>query len=249
MKITTLPHELIYSGELILVNAKHSFKEHFANDTLKPVISQNPGVLLKNNVVERLASVMNEINGWEKIVAVSGWRSLVEQKNLYAQSVQENGKDFTEKYVAIPGHSEHQTGLAVDLALKRETIDFIRPDFPYMGICQRFREKSILHGFIERYPRHKENITGIAHEPWHFRYVGMPHSAIMTKHGLCLEEYIGFIKAYRYKQNPYLYGKVSVSYLEASKKEKIALEHDGMIHQHISGNNIDGFIITEWSNL
>ena len=85
----------------------------------------------------------------------------------------ENGEEFTNQFVARPGHSEHQTGLAIDLGLKQPDIDFLRPYFPYKGICQTFRELSTDYGFIERYPAGKEAITGIAHEPWHFRYVGV----------------------------------------------------------------------------
>ena len=61
---------------------------------------------------------------------------------------------------------------------------------PYEGICQRFRELAPLYGFIERYPANKEAVTGIAHEPWHFRYVGRPHAQRMTDLGLTLEEYL-----------------------------------------------------------
>lgn len=64
--------------------------------------------------------------------------------------LQENGTEFTAKFVAMPGHSEHQTGLAIDLGLRQPDIDFIRPAFPYEGICQKFRELAPAFGFIER---------------------------------------------------------------------------------------------------
>ena len=96
---------------------------------------------------------------------------------------------FRSTYVALPGHSEHESGLAVDLGLKKDVIDFIRPDFPYDGICGVFRELAPDYGFIERYPRGKEAVTGIGHEPWHFRYIGTPHARILTESGLVLEEY------------------------------------------------------------
>ena len=76
-----------------------------------------------------------------------------EQQDIFKQSLKDNGRTFTQQFVALPGKSEHQTGLAIDLGLKKESIDFIRPDFPYIGICQQFREKSVPYGFIERYPR------------------------------------------------------------------------------------------------
>lgn len=74
--------------------------------------------------------------------------------------------------------------------MRGENVDFIRPDFPYEGISQRFRELAPAYGFIERYPAGKERVTGIAHEPWHFRYVGTSHAKSMARQGLCLEEYL-----------------------------------------------------------
>ncbi len=113
-----------------------------------------------------------------------------EQTQIYEDSLRENGGEFTKKFVALPGCSEHQTGLAIDLGLCKEEIDFICPDFPYEGICQKFRQMAPDYGFVERYPAGKEKVTGIGHEPWHFRYVGRPHARIMTDRGLVLEEYL-----------------------------------------------------------
>ena len=134
---------------------------------------------------------------------VSGWRSLEEQRDIFAASLREDGEEFTRKFVALPGCSEHQTGLAIDLALKKEKVDFICPDFPCEGICQRFRERAAAYGFIERYREEKKHLTGIAGEPWHFRYVGCPHAEIMEKLGMCLEEYREFIKRFPYGERYY----------------------------------------------
>ncbi|MFR1232947.1 MAG: D-alanyl-D-alanine carboxypeptidase family protein [Evtepia gabavorous] len=79
---------------------------------------------------------MAAIGGWKEIVPVSGWRALEEQQAIWEDSLAENGLPFTQTYVAYPGHSEHQTGLAIDLGRRSASIDFIRPDFPYTGLCQ-----------------------------------------------------------------------------------------------------------------
>ena len=79
--------------------------------------------------------------------------------------------------------SEHQTGLAIDLGLASEEIDVIRPNFPYSGVCAAFRKQAADYGFILRYPAGKEAVTGIAYEPWHFRYVGVPHARFMLNRG------------------------------------------------------------------
>ena len=250
MKTVTLQHDLIHAGNLILVNAGHPYRENIAQRTLLPVNAGANNVLLDNHVVKLLSSLMDKLNGWEQIAAVSGWRSMREQEEIYAGSLKENGKSFTEKFVALPGCSEHQTGLAIDLALKQEHIDFICPDFPYTGICQAFRQAAIPYGFIERYPHSKESITGISHEPWHFRYVGAPHAEIMSSHGLVLEEYISFLKSYPYGEASYFHStkdmRVVVSYLEANRTADTRFEIDDNIPYSVSGNNIDGFIITEW---
>ena len=200
MRAISLTQADIYKGELILVNAEHPYFENLAKPNLVPAASGNADILLEQNTATHLSQVMEKINGWQQIVPVSGWRSLKEQQDIFKQSLKDNGRTFTQQFVALPGKSEHQTGLAIDLGLKKESIDFIRPDFPYIGICQQFREKSVPYGFIERYPREKEHITGIAHEPWHFRYVGTPHAEIMREHHFCLEEYIDFLKRFSQDQ-------------------------------------------------
>ena len=137
-----------------------------------------------------LADCIRAGGGEGQIVPVSGWRSREEQQRIWDDTLAKEGEAFTRQYVACPGCSEHQTGLAIDLGLAAPHIDFIRPDFPDTGVCRAFREQAGKYGFILRYPAGKEHITGIAHEPWHFRYVGTPHSAIMTRLGLTLEEYL-----------------------------------------------------------
>lgn len=174
---------------LILVNGQHAYPADTAQDLI-PVHEDYPNILLEHEAAQALAHFMKQLDGWRFIVPVSGWRSIEEQRMIYEESLRDNGPVFTEQFVARPGHSEHQTGLAIDLGLRQPSIDFIRPEFPYKGICQQFRELAPFHGFVERYPAGKEIITGVAHEPWHFRYVGMPHSERMARMGLTLEEYL-----------------------------------------------------------
>lgn len=193
MSVTKTSKNDIYSGDLILVNAMHGIVSE-VTAPLVPVHPSAPSILMCSHAADALNRLMREIDGWTSIVPVSGWRSREEQQKIWDDSLEENGIAFTRKYVAVPGHSEHQTGLAIDLGLRQEPLDFICPAFPDSGICRIFREKAAGHGFILRYPAGKEKITGIAHEPWHFRYVGIPHAEIMTREGLVLEEYIDFIR-------------------------------------------------------
>ncbi len=249
MTTIALPHELIYAGELILVNAHYPYRKSPRGQRLVPVHNGMDVVLLAHNAAKPLELLMAQLGNWEQIAAVSGWRSRREQQQIYDDSLRDNGKEFTENFVALPGCSEHQTGLAIDLALRRNEIDFIRPDFPYTGICQTFRQKAPYYGFVERYPKAKANITGIAHEPWHFRYVGKPHAEVMTEHGLVLEEYISFLKNHQYGIAPYVYqgrsGLAEIAYLPAAAQDTILTTNANHSYS-ISGNNVDGFIITAW---
>lgn len=251
MKSIILTQEQIHTGNLILVNAQYPYHD-LPEISLKKMFASKPNILLSGRIVNNLTCLMEEINGWEHITAVSGWRSMDEQIKIYEESLLENGQFFTEKYVALPGHSEHQTGLAIDLAKTSDSIDFIRPDFPYMGVCQTFRNAAPSYGFIERYPKEKEAVTGIAHEPWHFRYVGIPHAKIMSEKGLVLEEYVDYLKDYEYGTSAFIYGSEEwtalISYLPALPDAETQLTIDDRFPYSISGNNMDGFIITQWRN-
>ena len=165
MREVLLPQEMVHTGDLILVNAQFPFRKTGTDRFLLPASFGGNRVLLDGRVARLLEKLVLDLGGGEALCPVSGWRSREEQEAIYTRSLQEHGRRFTEQYVALPGHSEHQTGLAVDLGLRSETIDFLRPDFPYEGICQKFREQAVFHGFILRYPQGKENVTGIATSP------------------------------------------------------------------------------------
>jgi D-alanyl-D-alanine dipeptidase/carboxypeptidase len=172
----------------LLVNAAHAYVGKPMD--LVAVDALHPHILLCRPAQEALSSLLAAIGGEEKIVPVSGYRPRSEQEAIYAASLRENGREFTRKYVALPGHSEHEIGLAIDLGENRPPIDFIRPAFPDSGICAQFKTRAAEFGFILRYPADKEAVTGIAHEPWHFRYVGPEHARAMVREGLTLEEYV-----------------------------------------------------------
>lgn len=197
-----------------------------------------------------LAELMAFLGCGQQIVPVSGYRTMREQQTIYADSLREHGEDFTRKYVAIPGCSEHQTGLAVDLAENRDAIDFIRPDFPYAGICGRFRESAARYGWIERYPAGRERITQIAHEPWHFRYVGYPHSEVMKERGLTLEEYTDYLKRFSYYGTPLRFRRdrrdFEIFYVPIPSEKEAVIEIPEEVPCQISGNNEDGIVVTLW---
>ena len=247
MKLQLLKEE-VYRGELILVNERHPIRRKFSNKLI-PFTPKKKDILLHAQAASMLTHLMREIEHEDEIIPVSGYRPEQEQETIYKESVRDNGEEFTKKYVALPGRSEHQTGLAIDLGENKEEVDFICPHFPYTGIFGKFREKASRYGFIERYQNGKEKITGIAHEPWHFRYIGYPHAEIIRERDICLEEYIEFIKAYRPESKPLTFPhkgrEIEIFYSPADGDETVVTVPDDAPYQ-VSGNNVDGFIVTVW---
>lgn len=248
MKPIVLSHEMIHRGSLVLVNERCPLSCDYQS-SLIPIDKDFPDILMHRDAANILRFVLERLPARDSIVPVSGYRSYEEQMIIFNDSMREKGADFTRRYVAMPNHSEHQTGLAIDLALKSNNIDFICPDFPHEGICEAFRKTAVSFGFIERYKKGKEAITGIAFEPWHFRFVGYPHSKIMEEYDLSLEEYIDFLKDTD-SDNPLAYGndlkeRIEVFYAPSKEsKTEIVLPNDDVYQ--ISGNNVDGFIVTLW---
>ena len=237
-----------YRGNLILVNAAHPCRGTGAED-LVPV-GGVPDVLLERSAAALLDKLMETFHGWQSIVPVSGWRSREEQEEIWTAALRESGEEFARTFVAAPGHSEHQTGLAIDLGLRQEVVDYICPEFPYTGPCQTFRERAAQFGFVERYPKGKEAVTGIGHEPWHFRYVGVPHAQVMAERGLCLEEYHVFLKGFRYGVDPLRTRQggidFTIAYLPADEAVPGLPELPEGRSRMVSGNNIDGYVVTMW---
>jgi len=251
MRIVALNKTDVFKGYLTLVNHEHPIRNHSHINSIRliPFDEEHNDILLEATTSTLLLQLLKSIGCNNKIVLVSGYRSREEQEKIYNNSLLENGKAFTEQYIALPDQSEHQTGLAIDLGKNIDEIDFIRPEFSYTGICADFRRKASKYGFIERYGKGKEAITGISHEPWHFRYVGYPHSQIIQDNNLSLEEYIPFIKdfAYEDKHLPIRENgkEIEVFYVSAdSNTTTIQLPKNDSVQ--VSGNNIDGFIVTLW---
>ena len=244
MKRQIIPNSAVHTGSLVLVNAGHRCPEPPVQN-LVPVGEPAGRVLLDRRAALLLEQLMEKLRGWQGILPVSGWRSRGEQQEIWEESIAQNGEEFTRKYVAAPGHSEHQTGLAIDLGEQAEHIDFIRPRFPEDGPCGRFGRLAADYGFLRRYRREKESVTGIAEEPWHFRYVGVPHARLMEENGLCLEEYGDFLRGGPKACTLSNGRRVTVSYLPCPGEEAELAAPDAACLQ-ISGHNDGGFIITVW---
>jgi len=132
---------------------------------------------------EKMAKEAKE-NGFN-IIAVSTYRSYDYQEKLYNNYVKEKGLYYADMASARAGHSEHQTGLAVDIADLSLDYDNFEKTKEFTWV----KNNAHKYGFILRYPKAKFHITGFKYEPWHYRYVGIPTATYIYKNNITLEEY------------------------------------------------------------
>ena len=241
-ELRMLKREDCARGPLILVSGEHPLRRKEAE--FQRELTGTAGPLLERECAGQLALLIAACKGKRALLPVDGYRTREEQQNLYLGSLRDNGPTYTERFVALPDCSEHQTGLAVDMAKKEPRIDPICPFFPDSGRCGEFRRLAPDFGFIERYPAGKEAITGVAHEPWHFRYVGRPHARLITDSGLTLEEYRQFLTGFREGRPLHTPdGSAEIYYLEAEGDET-PVELPVGREVRLSGDNCGGFIVT-----
>ena len=256
MEKLVLTEEEIYRGSLILVTPDFPLREAIERSDMKSVLgagftqAKMPDILLRQQAVRALQALLSDSGCKEEITAVSGFRTQKEQEEIWEDSIAENGEAFTRKFVAVPGHSEHQSGYAIDLGENVQEIDFICPRFPHQGIFGKFRERMAYFGFVERYMAGKEEITGIGAEPWHFRYVGYPHSLIMAERNMVLEEYIEFLHTTTEWGKPYIFRDneawAEIFYISLENGGKETLEVPKEALYQISGTNEGGVVVTLW---
>lgn len=173
---------------LLLVNEWNAMPDDFDIET----VEVEGGYVIDARVRDALAEMLSDCRdaGYSPRI-VSTFRTRETQQYLYDHTA--NKAD-----TAVPGHSEHECGLAADI-IDADSIGWSDPlidaqeDMPtqkwLMEHCQDY-------GFILRYPKDKEEITGIIYEPWHYRYVGKKHAKIIMENGLCLEEYLRDMQTY-----------------------------------------------------
>ncbi len=140
----------------------------------------------------RQAAAQEDVWFW----VASGYRSTEEQTEVLNREIQkwtDNGLSWEEgerkalNTVARPGHSEHNTGLAIDL-------NDVSSNFENTKAYDWLQRNAAEYGFIQRYHKEKSSITGIDEESWHYRYVGRAHAKIMESLDLCLEEYVELLR-------------------------------------------------------
>ncbi|MGE6378164.1 VanY-A/VanY-F/VanY-M family D-Ala-D-Ala carboxypeptidase [Peribacillus muralis] len=231
--------EQIYQGNLLLVNSEYPVHQKSVKSDILDLfghkeLTKGYGILdsemkLSENVAQEFLKMISaaEKDGVHHFLINSGYRDLNKQREIY----QKAGPDY-----ALPaGYSEHNLGLSLDVGSSQMKMSEA-PEGKWI------EKNAWKYGFILRYPRDKIDITGIQYEPWHIRYVGLPHSAIMHKKNFALEEYLAYLKKEKIASAIVNGIKYTISYYFVSENMTIKVPKNN--NYDISGNNIDGVIVT-----
>ncbi len=157
-------------SDLELIDNKYAYEDKYLRHEAKVAF-------------EKMAS--DAKNDGFNIIAVSTYRSYEYQDKLYSGYVKDKGFYYADMASARKGHSEHQTGLAVDVS--NNTLDY--DNFEDTKEFTWMINNSYKYGFILRYPKAKFHITGFKYEPWHYRYVGIATAKYIHDNNITLEEY------------------------------------------------------------
>ncbi|NRF95505.1 M15 family metallopeptidase [Paenibacillus frigoriresistens] len=239
MKELKVTKDQIYKGDLLLVNKEHpvppggeetdavNLLEH--KELLNGFIVLDKTIQLSPDLVQKFSKMIRaaENDGVSRFLISSGYRDNKEQNKLYQQ--------MGAKYALPAGYSEHNLGLSLDIGSTQAEMSQA-PEGKWL------KKNAWRFGFILRYPSNKTAITGIQSEPWYFRYVGLPHSAIMQEKNFVLEEYLDYLKEKKTISTIVDHQTYEISYYPVSKNTTIPVPANG--RYQISGNNVDGVIVT-----
>lgn len=180
----------VYKNQILLVNKEKGLESEYKPGNLVNVNTKtNQKILMEKEAAEKLQEMFKAAeNDGIELIPVSAYRTYEYQKNVFDQSVKSQGIEYTKRYVAVPGYSEHQTGLAIDVGSPEDTT--LTDNFENTDAFTWLQKNMHGYGFILRYPKGKENITGYKYEPWHIRYVGKDVAKKIQETGLTLEEFM-----------------------------------------------------------
>jgi len=184
-------------GYLVLTNRSELLDEKFVpNDLVNVTLRKESACQLRKPVHEALTDMFKAAEGFGyKLYVKSAYRSYQTQNTMYYNRLERLGRD--DGLVAYPGSSDHQTGMGIDVLNKKwMEKDGMNYRFAQEAEAQWMAAHCHEYGFVIRYLEGKEDVTGIAYEPWHLRYVGMECAAYMMKNNLTLEEFTEEYRAY-----------------------------------------------------
>ena len=192
LKLPSIVHQKADTSlewNLILVNYNH----YIPDDYQVELTELSNGKKVDSRIYPDLQQMFNDARSEGLSLFVrEGYRTAEEQQQIMNDKIEEyenqgcsrkEAKKMAEEYVAVPGTSEHQLGLSVDI--NADTTKSSSDE-----VYQWLDENAYKYGFVKRYPSDKTDITGINNEPWHYRYVGKEAAEIIKKENLCLEEYV-----------------------------------------------------------
>lgn len=185
-------------GNLLLVNAQNPLPESYDSEVRQYLVEIDPQYRNNNNVTQIHKDVYPYITAMvaaaqEDGVDLKVWspfRSYAIQKELFRKRVEREGGDEAKAATAVarPGTSEHNTGLCADFNMAKSAFENTEM---YAWMVENAED----YGFVMRYRKDKQPITGVMHESWHWRFVGINNAKEMNKLDMCLEEYVDYLNA------------------------------------------------------
>ena len=270
--LVRIENSKLSDGMQVLVNYNHSYAHTSAVEQLVRPVEKSRELLLAKadaalldevlTALQAFAEGFYEATGGDRLLVTSAFRTEQYQRELYDDYVKQHGEEMARIYVADPGSSEHHTGYAVDLSTMSK--DGLRIPLIEHQHFDWVNAHCADHGFILRYPVGSEEITRVAYEPWHFRYLGRTHAAACTALEMVYEEYVEHLKVYTIESGM-LRVELTEGGAEVSVAEINALPSSGTLiyfvpasegdetmlpipagcnEYSVSGNNEDGFIVT-----
>ena len=181
----------ISRGNLVLVNKYNYLPDNYeiedlVNMSIKVAFS---GKKIKKEVYDAFYNLSMDARKYDlTIVANSTYRDYNYQAALYKRYKNNKGQNYADSYAARPGHSEHQTGLAIDVSTLNSSMENFHETDEYTWLINNAHK----YGFILRYPEGKEYITGYNYESWHYRYVGVDVATQIKNENITFDEYYAY---------------------------------------------------------
>ena len=181
--------------EQMIVNKFYKLNENYKPDNLKNIsLDYSYGNEGDNKLISYAYDAFMDL--WQAaneagfyLMVTSSYRNYEEQTSIYEERKEAQGERKADQTAARPGHSEHQTGLVVDMTSKSEPIE---SDFKESKTYNWLKDNAYKYGFIERYPEDKTYITGYEPESWHWRYVGKEAAKVVHDENITYDEYYAY---------------------------------------------------------
>lgn len=273
--IEEVTKEDIYKGNLLLINENYPVRneDELLESEMEKIYGQR--ILKDGKSIYGLAfgtdmqldkdaiEAMNEMiaayyyeagSDFKYLTLYNSYRSSEEQQALYDKAYKTYAED-TPKYVSSAARSDYQAGLSILFKYGLDGTIYTMGDAQAKPALDWLKANAYKYGFVFRYPEDKSEITGMEasdSNKYQLRYVGKAHSYFMNEYNLCLEEYIPFLKTFKYGENHLLISFVGTQYesfyVEAiDDVTQIRIAKDAVFE--VSGNNVDGYFVTIYRDL